>query len=150
MSAKDKKACKCLLVKNNLEIFTTNKKEDEEDESDSLDSPTDEIKKASSGYFERCKQRRKSLQPANKNEFIDCRFLASTSNSCERAFSSAKHILVDSRKGMSPMMFEALLYLKFNADLWDAQMVATAIHGSLSDRSKELKAMDANEYYQSN
>ena len=41
-------------------------------------------------------------------------FLLPTSNSCERLFSRAKHILTFKRKAMSPVLFEALLFLKYN------------------------------------
>lgn len=39
----------------------------------------------------------------------------------------AKHILTDTRKNTSPMLFEALIFLKVNRSLWDATTVGKAM-----------------------
>ena len=51
-----------------------------------------------------------------------------TSVNCERLFSLAKHILKDARKRTTPILLEALLFLKvLNYDLWDAYSVGKAM-----------------------
>lgn len=53
--------------------------------------------------------------------------IPATSVNCERLFSLAKHILTDTRKNTSPLLFEALLFLKVNRKLWDAYSVGKAM-----------------------
>jgi hypothetical protein len=60
--------------------------------------------------------------------YIDAfKLISPTSNSCERLFSEAKYILVPHRRGMSPITFEAILYLKKNKKYWDVNTVAKAM-----------------------
>lgn len=80
-----------------------------------------------SSYFEMMKKRKRYCLSDEQERYIDCSFCVATSNTVERLFSSCKHILTDLRKHMSPIMFEALIFLKINRKLWDAPMVATAI-----------------------
>jgi hypothetical protein len=45
----------------------------------------------------------------------------------EQLFSASKHILTDQRKSMSPTLLEAILYLKMNRHLWNAETVVKAL-----------------------
>ncbi|KAG2830068.1 hypothetical protein PC129_g5623 [Phytophthora cactorum] len=60
-------------------------------------------------------------------EYPDLRFIAGTSAPAERLFSSAKHVLRSTRKRLTPVNFEKLLFLKHNRHLWNADMVAQAM-----------------------
>ena len=74
------------------------------------------------------KQKVQHPTPTSNKDYIDVHTLISpTSNCCERLFSEAKYILVPHRRGMSPITFGALLYLKQNAKHWDAKTVARAM-----------------------
>ena len=54
-------------------------------------------------------------------QYINLDILSGTSVSCERLFSAAKFILTaDTRKSMSPSVFESILLLKVNRTEWDA------------------------------
>ena len=44
----------------------------------------------------------------------------------ERLWSIARYILTDQRANMSPILFETILFLKFNAGLWDPLTVQKA------------------------
>ena len=62
-------------------------------------------------------------------EFIDPGFILGTSVAVERFFSHCKLVLRDSRKGMTPMMFECVMFLKANINEWDLNFVAQALAG---------------------
>eukprot|EP00171_Calliarthron_tuberculosum_P022099 IDg22099t1 len=76
-------------------------------------------------YFDQIEAKRRRLN--KRAEFLVPNFLPATSCSAERVFSSAKWVLTDVRKRMSPILFEALLFLKVNRRLWDIKTVATAM-----------------------
>ena len=76
-------------------------------------------------YFEQLDQKRRKLNQSSK--YIDCSFLVSTSCSAERLFSMAKWVLTNLRHRMSPILFEAILFLKFNRRLWDIKTVSEAM-----------------------
>ena len=59
--------------------------------------------------------------------YYDLKFLAPTSNSVERLFSSAKFVLNDYRQSLSKAMFEAIMILKTNMDYWNALTVSSAM-----------------------
>jgi hypothetical protein len=49
--------------------------------------------------------------------------LPGTSVNCERLFSAAKSVLSDTRKRTSPKLFEVLLLLKVNQNVWNIYSV---------------------------
>ena len=59
--------------------------------------------------------------------------LTGTSNDVERLFSKAKLVLTDRRAGMTPYMFEILLFLTLNSDYWGVSDVAIARKNSGKD-----------------
>jgi hypothetical protein len=65
---------------------------------------------------------------SESKDFIDpTNLIGATSNCCERLFSEAKYIMVPHRRAMSPVLFEALLYLKKNMRLCDNYVVSKAM-----------------------
>ncbi|KAI2506038.1 hypothetical protein MHU86_8359 [Fragilaria crotonensis] len=69
-------------------------------------------------------QMRETVQ---REQYCNLDVIPATSVNCERLFSLAKHILTDTRKNTSPLLFEALLFLKVNRKLWDAYSVGKAM-----------------------
>jgi len=61
------------------------------------------------------------------------KLICATSNCCERLFSEAKYIMLPHRRSMSPIVFEALIYLKKNEKFWNVKTVAVAMKRSLED-----------------
>jgi hypothetical protein len=64
---------------------------------------------------------------------------------CERQFSLAKHILTDTRKQTSAVLFKALLLFKVNRRLWNKYLVGQAMGQSStngSDHEDHLEAED--------
>ncbi|KAG6949662.1 hypothetical protein JG687_00014712 [Phytophthora cactorum] len=46
-----------------------------------------------------------------------------TSASVERLFSSAKYVMTERRNRMTPVLFEAMTFLKTNSAYWDSRLV---------------------------
>ena len=59
--------------------------------------------------------------------YADLNFIPPTSNVVERLFSTARLVLTDYRKSMSPYTFECVMFLKFNSSLWDLNLVSKII-----------------------
>ena len=59
--------------------------------------------------------------------YADLNFIPPTSNVVERLFSTARLVLTDYRKSMSPSTFECVMFLKFNSSLWDLNLVSKII-----------------------
>lgn len=79
-------------------------------------------------------------------EYIDIGIVQSTSCSIERLFSDSKYILTDQRKSMSPILFEAIIYLKKNRYLWNAETVAKALKRK-DDQIQDME-LDDDMYYE--
>lgn len=75
--------------------------------------------------------------------YIDVRnVIVATSNCCERLFSEAKYIMAPHRRAMSPILFEALLYLKKNVSFWNMQTVAKAMKLKDEELQEQLERDD--------
>jgi hypothetical protein len=77
-----------------------------------------------------------SLGSSNKAYIDVFKLISPTSNTCERLFSEAKYILVPQRRGMSPVTFESIIFLKKNRKYWDVNTVAKAMR-----MAEEVEAM---------
>ena len=61
--------------------------------------------------------------------YVNCDFIFGSCAEVERLWSVAKFVLTDERKGkMSPVVFEAILYLKMNERFWDLNDITAADH----------------------
>ena len=57
----------------------------------------------------------------------------------ERLWSIAKHILTDTRSKMAPIVFEAILFLRFNRDIWNEFTVVDALNAvRVENKDKRL------------
>ena len=65
---------------------------------------------------------------------MNCDFILGSAAEVERLWSIATNVLTDERKNTSPLMLEALLFLRVNERLWDASTVKQAINMALNDR----------------
>lgn len=111
------------------------------------DSTHDGDDAAPSSYFEISKKRKRRRLSDEEVKYIDCTFCVATSNTVERLFSACKHVLTDQRKHRSPIMFEALMFLKVNRKYWDVIMVATAMKNNEPRVSKEIWICFMNNWY---
>ncbi len=55
----------------------------------------------------------------------------------ERLWSVAKHILTESRSGLAPIVFESILFLRFNRELWNEFTVIEAWNAVRAERKDE-------------
>ncbi|CAB9523289.1 Inherit from NOG: AvrBs3 and PthA family of transcription activator-like effector proteins [Seminavis robusta] len=63
----------------------------------------------------------------DNSDYINADFILATNDIVERFFSQCKHVLTPIRNRLSPYMFECLMFLKCNDDLWDVHDVSEAI-----------------------
>ena len=106
--------------------------EDEESEDDTEPETLEEVlahrAKKRKLQEEKRKQQKQSGRLSSNRAYRDpSKFICATSNCCERLFSEAKYILVPHRSAMSPILFEALLFLKKNKRFWGLDLVARAM-----------------------
>jgi hypothetical protein len=81
------------------------------------------------------KKAKTSIQAKGKTLYIPLGFILGTHNTLGYLFSQCKHVLTGDRSYMSPFMFEVIMFLKNNSNLWGVRDMANAI------------AMDINENY---
>lgn len=67
-----------------------------------------------------------------KRKIVSCPYInvsqiPPTSNIVERLFSSARLVLTDYRKSMTPYTFECVMFLKFNRSYWDNVLVSKIV-----------------------
>ena len=113
MTENEKTACARLLL------------ETDDDSSESSDN--EEVP-----YEERLRQRQR--QRENPSGYMNCDFILGSAAEVERVWSIATTVLTDEQKNTSPLMLEALLFLRVNERLWDASTVKQAINMALNDR----------------
>ena len=90
-------------------------------------------------------KRQKRVSNTAGDNYINLDLLPGTSVNCERLFSLAKHILSDTRKKTSPRLFEALLFLKVNREMWDVYDVGVAMGRSASGLVVAAELLEAGE-----
>ena len=123
LSDREAEACKKLLIAPPVEDEDS---DSEDDEPATLERVLEQrVKKR-----KLLKEQKKSAVAAisSKQLYQDpSKFICATSNCCERLFSEAKYILVPHRSAMSPILFEALLFLKKNKRFWSLELVSKAM-----------------------
>ncbi|OWZ23187.1 hypothetical protein PHMEG_0001960 [Phytophthora megakarya] len=70
---------------------------------------------------------RKRRRLEEKTSYEDLRYMLGTSASVKRGFSMAKGTMTDKRNRISPIMFEALMFLKPNTEFWDSRLFEKAV-----------------------
>ena len=80
-------------------------------------------------------KKRKAESCANDDEIFD--HVMGTAAEVERMWSVARYVLTTQRARMSPIMFETILYLKFNRELWDERTVQRAHNKVIMDKRNE-------------
>ena len=93
-------------------------------------------------YEERLRQRKR--QRDNPSGYMNCDFILGSAAEVERLWSIATNVLTDERKKTSPLMLEAVLFLRVNSRLWDVQTVKQALHMSRNERIDRKMQEDEN------
>jgi hypothetical protein len=114
LQSREAEACKKLLI--------PTAQEEEADENEEPMSLQQKLEQRAQ------KRKESSKKPVATGRYYDpSKFICATSNCCERLFSEAKYILVPHRSAMSPILFEALLFLKKNKRFWCLDLVSKAM-----------------------
>ncbi len=79
----------------------------------------------------------------NRTKYVNCDFILGSAAEVERLWSVAKNILKDNRKSMTPLLFEALLFLKVNNSYWGLELVCEAVKTARSAKVKARIQEDA-------
>ena len=81
-----------------------------------------------SAMRDRADKKRKSQQFSAKSAYDPAikKCVMGSAAEAERVWSMAGHLLTDLRSSMSPLIFEILMYLKYNDRLWDISDVVEA------------------------
>ena len=77
-------------------------------------------------------EKRKYQEVEGKSKYINCGFIMGSAAIVERLWSKADCIYTKRRAGLSPLVFEMIMFLKDNSDLWSIKEVVEA-----DDRRKE-------------
>lgn len=77
---------------------------------------------------------RKRKRENGENKYMNTNFILGSVAEVERMWSTAKNILSDKRMRMSPVLLEAILFLKLNAGYWSQDDVCEAMAASVSDQ----------------
>ena len=84
--------------------------------------------------FEERMERFKEHKLNNTDEYGNCDFVFRSAAVVERLWSVGNNILEDKRMRTTPVLFEAILLLRFNHCLWDLSTVRDAIMMVRNDR----------------
>jgi hypothetical protein len=147
LTANEAEACKKLLKQKEPTAADEDMDDSEEDEAEEEEVGTtaariklriSQFKKQKTGHYN---------EPMHDDTYVDvAKLITATSNVCERLFSQCKHIMLPNRRGMSPALFEALMYLKVNASHWNLATVATAMRSIADDNESDSdNEIDADE-----
>lgn len=134
----------CLILREDFGNDDTDDDDNEEDDGEEEeDDDDDEVEDEEEDFTLLAEVKRKKLRRDPSSEYINCDFIPGSAVEVERLWSHAELILRTARRKMSPILFEALLFIKFNHRFWDVHLVADAI--SEVRRSNRLSARDAAE-----
>ena len=73
-----------------------------------------------------------------KSNYINCSFIGSSAGIVERLWSKFDALVDQLRSGASPVMIEAILFLKKNSDLWSIHDICTALQ-KLKENEKSAR-----------
>ena len=91
--------------------------------------------------------KRKINNTKDEDLYIDCRFIFGSAARAERLFSHCKYIKTETRKRLTPQLFEAVIILKSNRELWEnsQQLISRAISMSKTENSRAYKRKEEDE-----
>eukprot|EP00171_Calliarthron_tuberculosum_P001491 IDg1491t1 len=77
------------------------------------------------------RKRRRLLQ---REKYVNCNFILGSVAEVERLWSIAKNVRSSSRKSLTPLLFESILFLKVNKEYWNLEVVIQAMNVERSAR----------------
>lgn len=86
---------------------------------------------------EEAERKRAADTVQGSSEYVNLDFVLGSAAEVERLWSLAKYVLTNQRKSMTPLMFEAFMFLKINETFWSEALVIEAYQNA---RSKKKSA----------
>ena len=125
MTHREKQACKCLL----REGVVDDSDDDSDEDSDTEMNFAHALKK---------NNKRKRDESESVSKYINCRFILGSAAIVESLWSEQDNLLANKRRrGTTPRVVEAMLFLKKNADLWDIRDVNQANEDRKQEKQDE-------------
>eukprot|EP00171_Calliarthron_tuberculosum_P007903 IDg7903t1 len=84
---------------------------------------------------ERQEKRRKVM--LHNQQYKDCGFILGSNAEVERLFSLAGNVYSANRRSMTPQVFEAIVFLKYNRRFWDQDLVSQAVRHAKKEASNQ-------------
>ena len=84
-------------------------------------------------------EKRKAKEIEGQSKYINCDFIMGSAAIVEQLWSKGGCVYTSRRFGMSPMVFEMIMFLKENADLWKIDNVVIADERR-KDTNKDTRA----------
>ena len=75
---------------------------------------------------------RKRLKNLQKDRYVNCDFIIGSTTEVERIFSVRKVVRSSNRKGLTRVIFEAIMLLKTNKEFWNIELVIQAMKNNCS------------------
>ena len=123
----EKNACKGLLKRNHLNWAGVDNQDKDDDYSSEEELYTQESTFSMKSIYSQESKKAEAEEQKRVSEYIDCLFIGSSAGIVEHLWSKFDALVDQRRSGMSPVMIEAILYLKENCDLWDINDFLTAL-----------------------
>ena len=113
MSLAEKRACKSLEVTN-------------DDNCEEQGGGEEEVLT----LLHKLKEKRRKIKAgelsSKKSEYLNVNFICGSAAEVERLWTICKYILTVNRTGLSPILLEAILFLRINRSFWDIKLVQEA------------------------
>jgi len=98
----------------------------------------------------RAAKKRKVAEAASTSKYCNLDYILKSAAEAEKVWSNADVLLTKRRLGMSPQLFEVILYLKYNKELWDLKDVMAAnkrrkVQDKAARAEKRMQDMEAHD-----
>jgi hypothetical protein len=119
----------CKIQKNEIGLMTDDEKEACSHLRANAGEGEEGAAPATLNLLEKLERRRKNKRSSSclDNHFENVDYIIGSAAEVERVWSVARYVLTTQRMGLTPLMFEALMFLKMNGRFWDQSLVVEAM-----------------------
>lgn len=111
------------------------------EEVETLEEPCNMFQQRIRERERKLKQATQQFKSAYNPAIMHC--VVGSAAEAERVWSMAGHVLTEHRASLSPLVFELIMYLKYNARLWDLSDVVSANKARKNDTPAKKKRLEA-------
>ena len=91
-----------------------------------VEAAEEEVQTLMKKLKEKKRKRKAGEFSSKKSEYLNVDFISGSAAEVERLWSICKYILTVNRSGLSPILLEAILFLRINRSFWDIKLVQEA------------------------